>query len=382
MGPKRVHRRLEHIRNRIVASDTVESGLGGIKPSWMLGLGWRRRRVFQPLDNRQTEGLLLDALELNRRIPRLFPRADIIFVFDELDKIDPAQEDADARSADAISVSPGESVRRRKQEVEQLLNNIKNLITVAPCRFLFIAGRDMMDAHLADAGEVNHLYNSLFDETFYVPSFLADESDKEADDISSMVEQYVCRRLLPEPVARYCYRKLLEADGKSTDLSSNEGESADLFELDNRYNCWRLHVFRRYLREIGPRDDNNKEIKKWQHHCDYLAAFLQDFIYYLAYRSAGSPKKLALHFAQFVRPVPENLYTNRESYEKNRYHEGVPVSPRIRFVLSLDERDQYRIQLIRHQSFLHHVARGDDAVDPPLRRQASSIHVLHLRLSV
>ena len=85
-----------------------------------------------------------------------------------------------------FEVSPGEAVRRRKYEVEQLLSNLKNLITVAPCRFVFIAGRDMMDADLADQGEVNHLYSSLFDERFYVSSFLTDSSDGESEDISSM----------------------------------------------------------------------------------------------------------------------------------------------------------------------------------------------------
>lgn len=330
MGPGKVARQLAYIHSRIVASETIETG---IESKTTIGMGLaRRRRTYQPLDSRQAESLILDALETNRRILRLLPKPDIIFIFDELDKINPTRELIETTDSHAMEISPAVAVRRRKYEVEQLLSNLKNMITVAPCRFIFIAGRDMMDADLADQGEVNHLYSSLFDETFYVPSFLTDASDDEAEDISSMVEQYVCRRLMPRAIAI----KL------SNDIQIRNKKKPITDNVD--YSYWTLKTYSEYLRRTLPK--GNKD--EWR--IAELISFIQDFIYYLSYRSAGSPKKLALQFEQFVQPVPRDLFHDTGQ----QYHPHFPLTHSIRFVLRFDHREQYQVQLISHVFIMLH----------------------------
>ncbi|GAB6042071.1 hypothetical protein JCM17961_27470 [Endothiovibrio diazotrophicus] len=330
-GPGRVTRQIAYIHSRIVATDTVDSGVRSETPLGRFGV--RRRRTYQPLDSRQAESLILDALETNRRILFLLPKPDIIFIFDELDKINPTREMVDTSERRSTEVSAAVAVRRRKFEVEQLLANLKNLITVAPCRFIFIAGRDMMDADLADQGEVNHLYSSLFDETFYVPSFLTDASDDDGEDISSMVEQYVCRRLMPRSVAlKLHYDRQQRADER--------GEGRRILTFVD-YDCWSLSIYAEYLLRVLP-DAPERAIE--------LISFLQDFIYYLSYRSAGSPKKLALQFEQFVQPMPRDLFTGSPRH----YHPHPPIGHGIRFVLRFDQREQYQIQLISHVFIMLH----------------------------
>ncbi len=324
IGQGPVLRRLDYINQRIISTDKVEMALPA-----MFGI-LRRERDYQPLDSRQAESLLLVALEANHRVLPFLPRADIVFVFDELDKINPAQG---VDGAAAGELAPGEAVRRRKHEVEQLLSSLKNLITVAPCRFVFIAGRDMLDAELADQGQVNHLYSSLFEETFYVPSFLTDESDEQGDDITSMVEQYVCRRLLTRPIATYLHA---------------QSEKCSVADLDDPYAMWQLRTYRKYLEETGYDDGVHKG------DADLLVAFLQDLIFYLTYRSAGSPKKLAINFEQFVRPLPPQLLVR----DREEYSPLVPISPFHDFVLSFCEHDQYQVQLISHIFIMLHGETG------------------------
>lgn len=336
-GRAQVLHMLAFARERIVATDNVEVGGGG--GAWPL-IG-RRRRQYDPLDVRQTEALILDILEINRRIPRFLPHPDIVFVFDELDKINPIKEEMMEEADTHRGRSLNEAVRRRKVEVEELLSNLKNLITVAPCRFIFIAGREMMDANLADQTAASHLYSSLFDKVIYVPSFLTDTSDGDEEDISSMVEQYVCRRLLPYAIAYHLYHDLMP-----------HRESTVLQRFDN-YRFWSLEVYSYYLEAIT----DNEEIRESKQGVDRLPlrdqelmTVLQDFVYYLTYRSGGNPKKIALQFERFVAPLSDGFLTDRMH---TRSPAG-PLLPTTNFMLKIPLSGQYEVQLISQIFLLFH----------------------------
>jgi|GEM_PF-2750011 len=121
LGRGRVIHLLNLARERIVATDTVDVGASGT----VFPLVGKRSRRYDPLDVRQTEALILDILEANRRIPWFLPRPDIIFVFDELDKINPVKSEVEQKTDVRRGRSLSESVRQRKVEVEELLSNLK-----------------------------------------------------------------------------------------------------------------------------------------------------------------------------------------------------------------------------------------------------------------
>lgn len=134
------------------------------------------------LDPRQVE---LDLIELIRRVaqPRLtntllddllLPSGEVIFIFDELDKVGSHRRFLDtlARTEDPKTFSTSYFSSERNREIHQLLSDMKNLMSSAPARFVFIAGRDLDDEWLADRTARNPLVSTLFDDAIYVPSLL------------------------------------------------------------------------------------------------------------------------------------------------------------------------------------------------------------------
>lgn len=321
---KRVIRRLDEIDKRIQASDILDTsgGFAGKLPFWR-----KRYQHFHRLDERQAESFLLQVLSENANNFLIQPR--IIFLFDELDKIHPPKEQLKTGETVPVELGLSESVRQRQYEIEKLLGNLKNLITTAPCNFIFAAGREMMDANLADRGEIRFLHGTLFDRVFYLPSLLTDSSDGNRDDISSMIEQYVCRRLMsPTDAKRSCKEPANESN-------------------DDHYNYWTLETYLRYL--------ENQKVDDY--HRFRLVSFLQDFVYFLSYRSGGNIKKLALQFEEFIRPLPKQYASSRSE----EYHPIInKMSGKRRglakddLVLHFDSQEQYRIQLIAHFFTIFH----------------------------
>lgn len=316
VGGRRVFRALDTIYAQIVATETNEYNVGS---KWF---GLKKQKVVKPLDARQAEHLILTALEQNQRTPFFFPKLDVIFIFDELDKISAPVENAESFERGTHDSTPEEDVRRRKYDVEMLLGQLKNLITTAPCRFIFIGGRDMQDAYLADQGSPHHLYSSIFDETFYVPTFLTDSSDKRDIDVSSMVEQFVCRRLMSTYTARYVAMKL------------RGGEEHRESQPEN-YQPWNLRVYSAYLREVtqGYLPESERI---------HVITLLNHFIYFLTYRSRGNPNKLNLAFERFVAPISKSSHSDNSG----NYRRVAPVFPRTRFALRFFRDDVYQIDMV------------------------------------
>jgi serine/threonine protein kinase len=92
----------------------------------------------------------------------------IIFVFDELDKID---EDA-SRGGDG------------QPFLDRLLGHLKNLFTTSHISFIFVAGKDLYDRWLLDVGRGDSVYESVFCYDRYIPCMWTD------------VEE-VCRSVIP-----------------------------------------------------------------------------------------------------------------------------------------------------------------------------------------
>ncbi len=173
-----------------------------------LGFGKKSRKVYPFANAREIEKRLLEILDEIDRIPRLTVRPNFTFIFDELDKIEPHKNEALAAEEEQeekgtplgqwewLPSSYG-ATRERQRRILALLSNLKHLFTTAKAKFIFIAGREMYDASLADVSDRHFFMGSIFNEVLYVPSFLRDPWDRQLADVTSTTEAFVCQFLMP-----------------------------------------------------------------------------------------------------------------------------------------------------------------------------------------
>lgn len=277
-----MHRKILELNDRIY-SQVHRASSGSVSSKWNLGfhLFKEKKQQFPIADVREIEKELIDILAEIDRIPRIMGRPQFIFIFDELDKIEPHENvslhEKEEERGPTFGTDRGEKLlyqleetRKRQHTILSILANLKYLLTTAKAKFIFIAGREMYDASLADVSDRHYFIGSIFNAVIYVPSFLADPSDGRLADTTSMVESYVCRYLMPEK---------------------------DLL----RYGA-SLRGYDRYLaKKVFPHDhlplpagrvENRKREKVV--HC------LSNFIIYLTYRSNGVPKKVTSIFETYI----------------------------------------------------------------------------------
>jgi serine/threonine protein kinase/Cdc6-like AAA superfamily ATPase len=111
------------------------------------------RKLTDGFDRSRTRFQRMTAL-LRRRPPRVGIK--VIFIFDELDKLD---EESDAK---------------KKPFLDRLLSDLKNLFTTSGLSFIFVAGKDLYDRWLADVGRGDSVYESVFCYDRYLPCMWTD----------------------------------------------------------------------------------------------------------------------------------------------------------------------------------------------------------------
>ncbi len=164
------------------------------------------KTTSKPLDNNQIESRLR---EIIKKAADYF---EIIYIFDELDKLSGIIPDQKIDQPSSISVVKESQLR--KQQVDAILGDIKNLISSSHAVYIFIAGRDMYDAYLSERGSSNSLYESLFNDHIYISSFLTDRSNEDIYYLDSIIEAFVVSNLIS---AEEIEEKLTEA--RETDPS-------------------------------------------------------------------------------------------------------------------------------------------------------------------
>jgi len=228
------------IENEVLDSKSMGLSQGFLK------YGVRRNVKTLPLKAREIEYKLTTIIkELNLK------GVNIIFVFDELDKL--SERDLDENSNDD-----------KTGKINNLLSAVKNFITTAHARFIFIAGRETMDSYYAERDSANSLYESLFDQVFEIPSLLTAGGQS-----SQNVEEYVCRRL-------GC-----KSPGKPYK------------NLNEFYND--------YLSNVMKKSDLNKEDRE---NIRLAVLVLRNLINYLCFHSWGNPKRLSSIFENFIDGAP------------------------------------------------------------------------------
>ena len=161
-------------------------------------IGTKTKKLRSVADAREIEKELQDILEDVRRVPIFMCRPNIVIVFDELDKVEPSESKSENENQKTkASLFSIDATRERQTEILRILSNMKYFLSTVKAKFIFIAGREMYDIYLADVSERNNYIGSIFNAVIYVPSFLTDHSDGNREDITSLIEEFVCRRLIP-----------------------------------------------------------------------------------------------------------------------------------------------------------------------------------------
>ena len=174
-------RKLGESTERSVGLDDVGVGGGWLGLGGKLALGSKRGRsseqqmAFLGYDDKAAEH---DVIRIARRLARGYVppttpwrrarlaatrrppsrvRLKIIFVFDELDKL---EEFAPRR---------GKGDAAAKPPIDAILGALKNLFTTSGLTFVFVAGKDLQERWLEDVGRGDSVYESVFAYDKYLP---------------------------------------------------------------------------------------------------------------------------------------------------------------------------------------------------------------------
>ncbi len=288
--PARAIKRLDTLADRIVATTDEESGGGqSMDKSWLsINLFGRRRRKTMPIANiREIETELADIINDIAENCTSKYKAQFLIVFDEMDKIDPAlvekpQSDEMPEFTDSVKGFPdGMDSRERRRNVLKLLANIKLFVNTAKAKFVFISGRELYDAYLADLSDRDFAISSIFTGVLNVDSFLTPEGGQ--TDVRSMSEWYIANRLIP--------RKWME-DQEYKNATVNH-----ILKQEKPSLKW----YYEYL---------VKECKIDCREATFVIGFLHTYAAYLTHISNGSPKKIYLYFEKYIRKASDCLPMN------------------------------------------------------------------------
>ncbi|MBI9033929.1 MAG: ATP-binding protein [Bacteroidales bacterium] len=281
LGPlsqRKIIKRLEHLNEIIDSQLTIESGAkAGIKVGkGFLDMFRRKNQHFPIADVREIEKWLIEILDEINNLPRYIIKPEFILIFDELDKIEPENtNNGDGEPVKSGFLFTNDAPRKRQQAIYKLLSNLKYFLTTAKAKFIFIAGREMYDAYLADVSDRNFFNRSIFNDVMYVQSFLTEGTEHLDNscqiDISGLTEAYVCQFLLP----------------KGSPVEDHHLKGYNKYLKDN------FEEFNESNKECAERLIAIQKREKIIH-------FLHQFILYLMHSSNGAPKKIQSLFEKYI----------------------------------------------------------------------------------
>jgi hypothetical protein len=337
-----IHRKLKHLNENITYSVEREFSVGvGNSNDVKANYGFTKKQKRLIADAREIEKELQDILNAIQKIPVFMARPEFVIVFDELDKVTPetqiptpAQETETKRKENLFASN---STRERQAIILKLLSNLKYFLSTANAKFVFIAGREMYDMYLADIADRNNYFGSIFNDVIFVPSFLTDcnRTNKKQDDITALVEEYVCRHLIPNDYPNLEYN-LKEYVKYLDDRIYKEAVCVDIEEEQTKKEKMLKNEtsdsIKKDILEIDSRIENFKQAERKK---QKIIASLQQFIIYLAHTSKGAPKKIVQVFESFI-----------ENYKEERIagkYLVVKYFKRTTLYLNFDYYDQYTI---------------------------------------
>lgn len=218
------------------------------------------------------ELLAADIQEIEYELTQIlaqYRRRKVIIVLDELDKTEPLSPKLDDRGGvpefEKVSTRPEHHTtsRSRRMQVLNVIANMKYFLSTADAYFIFIAGRELFEASMADISDRDFSISNIFNGIINVDSFY---SHPDIHDSIAYTEEFVCRQILPASYGR-------PSPGKPAPVLS-------------------LRDYRDYRMAVDPSCDRKR--------LDREVVFLYHFVSYLAFISNGSPKKITTFFERYV----------------------------------------------------------------------------------
>lgn len=228
-----------------------------------------RNKKRLPINAREAEEILSQILQQVQGLNREDKGANrkIVFVLDEIDKLSDSEELSEIHYRRRTDVQELSKIAR----INTLLGSLKNFVTTADATFFFISGRETLDRYYSEKASSNSLYESLFDCVFEVPSFLTDTGERpRGTRLSSLMEEYVCRRLRP----------------RRDDRAYIKNEDKDFLDY---------YTLKDYHKSLKSRLPLNQNVFRGIN-------TLRSFIHYLTFHSWGNPKRLSSIFESFIVP--------------------------------------------------------------------------------
>jgi hypothetical protein len=301
---KQIHQLNDIIDSKLTTEQSAE--LNNI--ATFLKLIRKSNKQYHIADEREIEKQLIEIVENISFLPIFSKRLDFIIVFDELDKIEPGLESTEKASSDKYPSS--ENSKYRLQATLSLLSNLKYFLSTAKAKFIFIAGREIYDAFLADVSDRNFHINSIFNDVFYLNSFFRDTEEIGFGNTTIRTEEFVCQFLFPKN-SKYDYN--LKA-----------------------YNKYLIDEFKDIFGE--EKDDISNLISKQKR--EKIIYLLQQFITYLTHLSNGAPGKMNAIFEDYVVKM-----RFREEITNKSLYVGKYVSNHYLF---FDFNEQYKLGLFNY----------------------------------
>lgn len=328
-------KKLTDLSDRLSSSINESDGnIPNLSNSFLnISLFGRRNREIPSADIRDIEAELIEIINtINSRFCIPANRVQFFIVLDELDKAE--QKDSSDSNIQESELTPpefsssidgfteGNSNTERRKVVLQMLGNMKLFLTTASAKFIFISGRELYDAFLADISDREYAISSIFSGVLNVSSFLYPE--REQSDISSLTEQYVAETLLPE---NYLLKKAQENTLKNGVIKK---------EIPS------LRWYIQYLTELAEKEGLSKEDLRFRkEEIRHITIFLKNFIVYLSHVSNGAPKKIVLYFEKYIKRK-EDLVTYYD------WPDNIECGVRNNYALYFTPEDQQKIGFISY----------------------------------
>lgn len=326
--------------------------------TWLRSLSGReiiQQKEGGPLDPRTVElnflNVLCDMQDAGYQFPlgskhRISPPIpEVIFVFDELDKMGSGFTESLAAERDEEITEPLDQERERSRSLHQLFADLKNTICGGEARFIFIGGRNLHDEWLADQTARRPLLTYIFDLELYIPSLLTDFKDPSAHDLPG-IKAFMWRQKFraTEAYQRSRNKRLrpwltawVEELQPPTFIqvpATNDFAASMTGSADTE---WPKLVFysSKSLDEVQP-----------------SGRFAQEFYEFLAYRSKGNVKRVKELLESFLDPrdyrhLPARVGSSQEARStENQRLETLDDVLDCDHILAFGEWDRFRIQLV------------------------------------
>lgn len=387
---KDLYDRLIQLYERCNATLTNESGAHSTSNQLPFGFISKNTKVYPIASPKEIEFELISILKEYNSFTNY--KRKFIFIFDELDKVEPTigktyyYDDTKALEQYDLSLSQLNELRERKRVIVNILASLKYFITEAKARFIFIAGREMFDAALADIADRQSSISSIFSQIIYVDSFLKDQLKGGSLGLTDLIEEYFNKILLkPNKNNNYIEKLVNEANEKVNNKEKIfQKKNSQLTRFIKKLSWVKkgsgLTKLREKLSELRSEKKKNKEENQkysktrveelesfldQKNHFSFLIKYsavlellvmtgrltqeerykilftLQDFIIYLTYRSNGAPKKLTKIVEDYIvkkRLIRDNKKTvvdftkeNPDSYEEEKIYLKISFKAQYKF---------------------------------------------------